>query len=70
MPNFIDDQGGGSYNTVDASLWYIEAVGKFLKYTNDLALLKELFPKMLEIVYSYMVGTDFNIYMDDDGLIF
>ena len=69
VPNFIDEKGGGSYNTVDASLWYIEAVSKFVTYTNDLATLKEVFPKLLEIVYSYMVGTDFNIYMDDDGLI-
>ena len=69
VPNFIDENGNGSYNTVDASLWYIEAVNKFVEYTNDLSTLKELFPKLLEIVYSYMVGTDFNIYMDEDGLI-
>ena len=69
IPNFINENGGGSYNTVDASLWYIEAVNKFIEYTNDLSTLKELFPKVLEIVFSYMVGTDFDIYMDEDGLI-
>ena len=69
VPNYIDERGGGSYNTVDASLWYIEAIYRYYKYTNDCNLLKELFPKVLEIVYSYMVGTDFGICMDEDGLI-
>ena len=69
VPNFIDENGGGSYNTVDASLWYIEAVYKYFVYTNDYNILKELFPKILEIVYSYMTGTDYGICMDDDGLI-
>lgn len=69
VPNFINENGGGSYNSIDSSLWYIEAVYRFVKYTNDYTTLKELFPKLLEIVYSYMVGTDYNIYMDVDGLI-
>ena len=70
VPNYIDEKGGGSYNTVDASLWYIEAVYKYFAYTSDYSTLKELFPKLLEIMYSYMSGTDFNIYMCDDGLIY
>ena len=69
VPNYIDEKGGGSYNTVDASLWYIEAINRYVKYTNDYGTLRELFPRMLEIVYSYMTGTDYSIYMDDDGLI-
>lgn len=69
VPNFIDEEGGGSYNTVDASLWYVEATYKYFKYTNDYTTIKELFPKILEIIYSYMTGTDFGISMDDDGLI-
>jgi predicted glycogen debranching enzyme len=70
VPNYIDEQGGGSYNTVDASLWYVEAVYKYFEYTSDYTTLKELFPKLLEIMYSYMLGTDFNIYICDDGLIY
>ena len=70
VPNYINDKGGGSYNTADASLWYIEAAYNYYSYTGDLGTIKEIFPKMLEIIYSYMTGTDFNIYMDDDGLIF
>ena len=69
IPNYIDEKGGSSYNTVDASLWYIEAINRYVKYTNDYGTLRELFPKMLEIIYSYMTGTDYSIYMDDDGLI-
>ena len=69
LPNYIDENDGKAYNTVDASLWYIEAAGKYYKYTKDLNTIKELYPKLLEIVYSYMIGTDFGIAMDDDGLI-
>jgi len=69
VPNYIDEKGGGSYNTCDASLWYIEAIYRYYKYTNDLETIRELFPKILEIVYCYMVGTDFMIGMKEDGLI-
>ncbi len=69
VPNYINNDGGGSYNTVDASLWYIEAAYRYLNYTNDCGTIKEIFPKILEIVYSYMTGTSYGITMDDDGLI-
>ncbi len=69
VPNYIESNNGGSYNTCDASLWYIDAIYKYFRYTNDYETTRELFPNMLEIIYSYMVGTDFNIYMDKDGLI-
>ena len=69
VPNYIQDDGGQAYNTVDASLWYIEAINKYIEYTNDLDTLKELYPKILEIVYAYKKGTLFNIKMQLDGLI-
>ena len=37
VPNvFPDDNTEPGYNTVDASLWYFQAVYKYLKYTGDL----------------------------------
>ena len=69
MPNYIQDGGGQAYNTVDASLWYIEAVNKYISYTNDLATLEELYPKLLEIIEAYKNGTMYSIKMQPDGLI-
>ena len=69
VPNYIQDCGGQAYNTVDASLWYIEAFYKYIDYTNDFETLIELYPKVLEIIYAYKKGTLFDIKMDDDGLI-
>lgn len=69
VPNYIQDGGGQLYNTVDASLWYIEAVNKYLQYTGDLELVNELYPKLLEIINAYKNGTLFSIKMQSDGLI-
>lgn len=69
VPNVLSEDGGAAYNSVDASLWYIEAVYKYIKYTNDFAFLSEIYPKLNEVVEAYKNGTDYNIHMDEDGLI-
>ncbi|EEG78561.1 amylo-alpha-1,6-glucosidase [Dethiobacter alkaliphilus] len=71
MPNFIPDDGGEpQYNTVDASLWYIQAVKSYLDYTGDMSFIKtEIYPILKKIIQSYRVGTDYGIVMDADGLI-
>ena len=74
VPNmFPDDNMPPLYNTVDASLWYFYAVYQYLHYTPAAeaeAFVKEqIFPHLKEIVSAYEKGTDFSIYMEDDGLI-
>lgn len=69
VPNLIDENGGQSYNSVDASLWYIDAIYKYYKYTDDKDFLREIFPKLQEIIYAYKNGTEFDIKMDEDFLI-
>lgn len=71
LPNmFPDDDGDPGYNTVDAALWYFEAVSKYVEYTGDLKLVKDqLFDSMLQIYKGYRYGTLNNIHMDSDGLI-
>lgn len=69
VPNFVNDYGGQAYNSADSSLWYIEAVYKYFKYTTDMQTLEEVYPKLKEIIDSYINGTINNIKMDDDGLI-
>lgn len=69
VPNLIGEDGGQGYNTVDASLWYIDAVHEYYKYTNDKDLIKNIYPSLIEIIEAYKNGTDYKIKMDNDGLI-
>lgn len=74
VPNmFPDDNMPPLYNTVDASLWYFYAVYQYLHYNPAAeaeAFVKEqIFPHLKEIISAYEKGTDFSIYMEDDGLI-
>ena len=74
VPNmFPDDNMPPLYNTVDASLWYFYAVYQYLHYNlaaEAEAFVKEqIFPHLKEIISAYEKGTDFSIYMEDDGLI-
>jgi predicted glycogen debranching enzyme len=65
LPN---DFGATSFNTVDASLWFIEAVGSYYDYSGDLDFIGLLWPKLLEVIRRYSGnGEDFG--MDVDGLI-
>lgn len=74
VPNmFPDDNMPPLYNTVDASLWYFYAAYQYLHYNPAAeaeAFVKEqIFPHLKEIISAYEKGTDFSIYMEDDGLI-
>lgn len=71
IPNtFPDNLREPLYNSVDASLWYFNAVFKYLQYTGDYDfVIKEIYPVLKEIVRWYIRGTQFSIGMDDDGLI-
>ena len=57
------------YNSVDASLWYIDRVYQYLKYTNDKDFLNEIWETLNSIMLGYINGTDFGIYMAKDFLI-
>ena len=65
LPN---DLGARSYNTVDASLWFVQATSRYFDATGDLDFLAELWPKLLDVVERYSrPGDDFGA--DEDGLI-
>jgi predicted glycogen debranching enzyme len=65
LPN---DLGAGSYNTVDASLWFIQAASSYFGRTSDLELLRQIWPCLVSIVTRYSLeGRDFGIC--SDGLI-
>jgi predicted glycogen debranching enzyme len=71
IPNFVQDKSGEpSYNTVDATLWYVNAVLQYLKYTGDFKFVqKQLWESLKAIVDWHEKGTAFGIRLDSDGLL-
>lgn len=72
IPNRFPDHAVDKpeYNTVDASLWYFNAVLQFLKYTGDFDFVREqLWETLQSIMEHHMQGTLHNIHVDQDGLI-
>jgi predicted glycogen debranching enzyme len=71
LPNNFPGAGEEpQYNTVDAALWYFEAVRDYFDVTSDTGLLRELYPVLSEIVDAYVRGTRYNIHVDpEDGLL-
>jgi predicted glycogen debranching enzyme len=72
LPNNFPDRGGPPlYNTMDAALWYFEAVRQYHEATQDLDLLNKLFPVLSEIVHAHVAGTRYNVKVDPvDALLF
>jgi len=70
IPNvFMDRDAASAYNTVDASLWFIDRVFQYLKYTNDQDFLFLVWPRLEGIIRHYIQGTEYGIHMDSDFLI-
>jgi predicted glycogen debranching enzyme len=71
LPNRFPDGGEApEYNTVDATLWYFEAIRAYHAATEDDVLLKELFPILEDIVAWHRRGTRYGIAEDPaDGLL-
>jgi predicted glycogen debranching enzyme len=72
LPNRFPDAGEvPEYNTVDATLWYIEAIRAYHVATGDDELLRELFPVLQEIIAWHQKGTRYTIHADPaDGLLY
>jgi predicted glycogen debranching enzyme len=63
--------GPPDYTSVDASLWYFEALRNYEVAEKDMQLLGELFPVLSEIIDCYARGTRNNIHVDPmDGLLY
>ena len=72
LPNNFPDSGGKpEYNTIDASLWYFEAIRQYLEATQDLVTLQQLFPVLSNMIEAHVAGTRYNIHVDPaDGLLY
>ena len=71
IPNRFPDAGEQpEYNTIDASLWFIHAIDRYLAYAKDDARVREIaWPAVKQILDGYRRGTRYGIHLADDGLI-
>ncbi len=72
VPNFFPERGEQpAYNTVDATLWFILAVYRYLRYTRDFTTLRQHFWEPLrEILHWHLKGTRYGIQANpQDGLL-
>jgi predicted glycogen debranching enzyme len=71
LPNRFPDAGEqAEYNTVDATLWFFEAIRAFLHYSGDHQFVRtELYPVLNDIIAWHRRGTRYGIRVDGDGLL-
>lgn len=71
IPNRFPDYGQQpEYNTVDGTLWYVNAIGEFFRRTDDEHfVLGSLYSKLKQIIDCHERGTHYDIRVCDDGLL-
>jgi predicted glycogen debranching enzyme len=71
LPNRFTEAGEApEYNTVDATLWYFEAVRALVAYTSDAEFVRaKLYAVLRDIVEWHERGTRYGIRVDTDGLL-
>ncbi|MEM3464515.1 MAG: amylo-alpha-1,6-glucosidase, partial [Candidatus Bathyarchaeia archaeon] len=71
VPNFVSDAlEEPAYNSVDATLWFADAVLQYLKYTGDFKFVRENLWGMLKAIIEWFIkGTKHGIRLDGDGLV-
>jgi len=72
LPNRFPDAGEApEYNTVDATLWFFEAVRSFMQYTGDYEFVRtSLYSVLQDIINWHVKGTRYQIHVDEDGLLY
>jgi predicted glycogen debranching enzyme len=71
LPNlFPEGEREALYHTVDATLWYFHAIGRYVEATGDRSILVQLYPILADVIAHHLRGTRFNIRVDPaDGLL-
>jgi predicted glycogen debranching enzyme len=71
VPNRFPDVGEEpEYNAIDASLWFIHAVDRYLTYSKKTSVVRSVaWPAIKQILDGYRRGTRYGIHMDGDGLM-
>ena len=71
LPNrFVDSGEQAEFNTIDATLWFFEAVRAYAVVTDDYAFIREQLYEVLNLIIEFHIkGTRYNIKMADSGLL-
>lgn len=71
IPNlFPEGSKEGLYHTADATLWFLQAIGRYQEITGDRETLESLLPIVRSIIDHHLRGTHFGIGVDmSDGLL-
>ncbi|HEU4414993.1 MAG TPA: amylo-alpha-1,6-glucosidase [Candidatus Angelobacter sp.] len=71
LPNrFGDSSQEPEFNTIDATLWFFEAIRAYAAATSDYSFIRaELYDALNQIVDFHIQGTRYNIKMADDALL-
>lgn len=71
LPNRFPDAGETpEYNTVDATLWFFEAIRAYVEKTGDYDFVRKvLYEKLVDIIDWHIRGTRYGIHVDTDGLL-
>lgn len=71
IPNmFPEGENEGVYHTADATMWFFQAVHRYVEATGDRETLRRLLPVLQEIIDQHIRGTRFGIGVDAcDGLL-
>ncbi len=70
LPNRIPDEiQTPAFNTIDATLWFFQALDRYLRATRDDSLLAEVFPVLEDVYRWHQDQTRFGIQVDTDGLL-
>jgi predicted glycogen debranching enzyme len=71
LPSEMSEHGADPlYHAADTSLWFIHAVGQYLRYRGDENFVaQELLPAIDQIINSYTHGTELGISQDEHGLL-
>jgi len=71
IPNRFSDSGEQpEYNTVDGTLWFVHAIGEFLRRGQDEQFVRRyLYERLKEIISWHERGTHYGIHVATDGLL-
>ena len=70
IPNLFPDAGGEpSYNTADATLWFVHAAGELARRGRTEFVCEHLYEPLREIIGAHVRGTRYDIRVAPDGLL-
>ena len=71
LPNRFPDSGAApEYNTIDAALWFFQAVYRYYQSTQDSEFVKDTLTHLKDIIAWHQKGTRYHIHVDGDGLLY